>query len=62
MKTKIEKKAAVLLDAAINEVFTALHIEFKTKSGDITPEQDSFLTYYKSQLEKLIIEQVKQNL
>ncbi len=62
METKLQRKAAELLDAAINEVFTALHVEFKTQSGDITPQQDSFLTYYKKQLESLIIEQVKQNL
>lgn len=62
MQTKLEKKAEFYLNIAIDEVFIKLHEEFKTISGDISPEQDSMLTYYKTQLEKLIVEQVKQNL
>jgi hypothetical protein len=61
MQTKLEKKAEFYLNIAIDEVFIKLHEEFKTKSGDITPEQDIMLTYYLTQLQKLIVQQVKQN-
>lgn len=62
MKTKLEKATEQLFTIALEDVFFNLHTEFKTKGGDITPEQVIMLEYYKTQIEKLIVEQVKQNL
>jgi hypothetical protein len=62
MQTKLDKEAQQLLESAINEVFTILHNNFKTQSGDILPHQVTMLDYYTNQLSKLIAEQVKQNL
>jgi hypothetical protein len=62
MQTKLQQKTDELVKESINEIFYQLHKEFKTKSGDITPEQDLMLDYYTTQLSKLISEQVKQNL
>ena len=62
MQTKLEQKTDELVKESINAIFYQLHKKFKTKSGDITPEQDLMLDYYTTQLSKLISEQVKQNL
>lgn len=50
------------LDDAIDEVFVTAHEVFKTKSGDITPNQTQALDSLKAQIFDLILEQVKQNL
>lgn len=62
MKTKLEKETDQLFTIALEEVFCELHRRFKTKSGDITPHQISMLEYYKTEIEKIIVEQVKQNI
>jgi hypothetical protein len=50
------------IESAIDEIFTDLHQEFGTRSGDITPEQDFELEIIKLQLSKLISTQINQNL
>lgn len=50
------------LSENINEVFVLSHVLFKTKSGDISPEQMIQLDSFKKQIFDLILTQTKQNL
>lgn len=61
MQTKLEIAAETLLSIAIEEVFFQLHKKFYTKSGDIAPDQEMLVDYYKNQLAKICVEVIKQN-
>ena len=46
----------------INEQFVVLHMHYKTKQGDITPEQQIQLDQLIEDLAKLMAKQIHQNL
>lgn len=59
---EIYERAKVLVHDKLDEVFTLIHKEAGTTSGDIAPEQAIELDEIELQLSKLITAQVWQNL
>lgn len=59
---EIYERAKILVHDKLDEVFTTLHMEAGTSSGDIAPEQAIELDEIELQLSKLITAQVWQNL
>lgn len=50
------------VDSVIEGLFSEMHVFAETKSGDISPDQQSELNRIKLELSELIYQQVKQNL
>jgi hypothetical protein len=59
---EIQEEALEVLSIHVESVFTTLHGNFPTKSGDITPTQLGTLNELKKKLSLLIAEQVHSNL
>jgi len=60
-KEKLKEVIRVQLDHAVDGVFFFAHSFAKTKSGDITPEQQFKLKQLQDEIAKLIFEQTIQN-
>lgn len=61
-ESDIYKRAYELVDDSINDIFCKLHKEFRTESGDISPEDNSKLLLAQVEISKIISNQVHYNL